>query len=247
VYAIVTLQPKCGVYLDSADFFAEEELDPAYVGSKRFPTQPPGVNRFNEWGGRVRPLPQCGLADANEVLALQLEKLHLDRQAVRTLPFLELSTLFSDEALDDLRRCFSRADTDAREGGGGGGDATEESSGGVPIVHLPKLLDTIGLACDEPTLARLAVDLDKKSDSVLTFEEFVRAVYILKEQRLVLAESLLNDAGAHGDADDEEAEEDAADIAEALQRAIDDARAYEESRGVQADGNDDEGAELYDE
>ena len=208
-------QPKCGVYTDAKEFFDEAAEDERFLAaqgaatklgrdgkpltreedrarlataaqagsaggvSPRVPRNKPGM-----------PIPRLRMEDADAVLALEIERVGLDRAAVRSLPSVSLHTLFNEASMDALRRLFAGYDHNLESGDG---------SGKVDVKHLHGMLGELGLpAMSPPVYAQLLTDLRKtsggtagskagsgasKESSLIGFKEFVQAVHLMEERR----------------------------------------------------------------
>lgn len=149
--------PKCGVYTSAQEFFDEDTTlteDPAEV---------PRIRRKK----KAVPIPELRLANPDEVLGEQIEKIQRERQAVRNLPFIELEKLFSEEGLDDLRHTFAMADV--------------EGTGKLSSSSLQGLLTELGFSVSSEELAQLLLDLDKKAGDSISFSDFVKAAHLVDE------------------------------------------------------------------
>lgn len=148
-------QPKCGVYTAAKEFFDDD------TDFNADPMTTPRITR------KTLPIPELRLANPDEVLGDEIEKIQRQRQAVRNLPFIELEKLFSEEGLDDLRRTFSMAD--------------EDGAGKLSPDRIQSLFAELGFSVSDQELARLLVDLDKSSSDHLNFSDFVKAAHLVDE------------------------------------------------------------------
>lgn len=208
-------QPRCGVYTDAKEFFDEEAEDARFQAaqgdrtalgkdgkplsreedrarlataaqagsaggvSPRVPRNKPGM-----------PIPRLRMEDADAVLAEAIERVAVDRAAVRSLPDVQLSSLFNEGSMDALRRLFAAYDHNLDTGNG---------SGQLRVAHLHPMLGELGLpAMSAPVFAQLLTDLRKTSppvgagakdsnsgsgSSTIGFKEFVQAVHLMEERR----------------------------------------------------------------
>jgi hypothetical protein len=192
-------QPKCGVYLDAKEFFDDSAEDSKYAAAlgasrARADGQPPSLGDLeaslslaarsvdpSSSSPRVprnlagMPIPRLRMMDADAVLAEEMEKVAIERAAVRALPHTGVRDLFTEESLDALRRLFAQFDSDSETGDG---------SGQVPVRHLPAMLRELALPeMAPPVHSRLMTDLRKGAKERLSFQEFVRAVHLREEER----------------------------------------------------------------
>jgi hypothetical protein len=146
--------PKCGVYCAAAEFFQDEPVPGTDQGSLR---------------SRKRPIPRLRLLDADAMLSARIEEIQKERQAVRTMPFLELEKLFTQDGLDNLRRVFSLRDNDG--------------SNFVLATELRGLLRELKFAVDDGEIAQLLVDLGKNASDHISFSEFVKAAHLMEDMK----------------------------------------------------------------
>lgn len=209
--------PRCGVYTDAKEFFDESAEDARFAAaqgaatvlgrdgkplsreedrarlataaqagsagsvSPRVPRNKPGM-----------PIPRLRMDDADAVLACEIERLGMERAAVRSLPSVSLHSLFNEGSMDALRRLFAAYDHNLDTGNG---------SGALHVKHLHAMLGELGLpAMTPPVFAQLLTDLRKtngnasaagasggaantKENSLIGFKEFVQAVHLMEERR----------------------------------------------------------------
>lgn len=160
--------PKCGIYTAASAFFDDTPDDASHPsdsdidGRSAIDSRKKALKRMRK---RLDPLPRLRLANPDEVLAVEIENIQRERQAVRNLPFMELEKLFSEQGLDDLRRIFSHYDANA--------------AGCVDVLKLKEVMLELGFSISDPELAQLLVDLGKKAGEKVNFSEFVKAAHLI--------------------------------------------------------------------
>lgn len=152
--------PKCGIYSD-ADF--AEDVDPD-TGA-RVPVDPPPPFSYNTQ--RPLEIPELSLCDPDAVLRGEIQRIRDDRDVVRSVPHLDLTEMFDSVELHSLQQAFSSIDKDG--------------NGYIHPRELRQSFDELDYVVSEEELGPLLVDLDKDADGVITFPEFVRAIYILEQ------------------------------------------------------------------
>lgn len=185
-------QPKCGVYTDASNFFqssssannsavaaaaAESRATTAAATARQNAGMPQSQAQhedeegFNPVPVQTIPIPRLRLADGDSILAEQIERIQLERQPVRNLPFLKLDRLFAESTLDSLRSVF--ADSDSNNGG----------EGFITFAQLQHILQTLAFQVHDEDIALLAVDLQKKAQDKLSFVDFVKCIYLTEQRR----------------------------------------------------------------
>jgi hypothetical protein len=123
-------------------------------------------------------VPRLALESPDEVLGLEMARVQAERQAVRSLPFLDVEAIFGPEALDGIRLVFAQFDARRRAD-----LKPEEAAAGEPAVRhtdLCALLGELGYtvgATDAASLCR-GVNQEWAAGTRLALADVVRIVYL---------------------------------------------------------------------
>ncbi len=172
-------QPRCGVFIASADFFASDDNDldadielhakPEDSRVQRQAMVEPTTNlyvprplqlasdapamspaeRRKQFQLRYRPVPQLGLDAADAVLAGEIARVREERQVVRALPYTDLEQVWGASALDGIRVVFARYDQTLKEKGASGDKAEAGREGYAHATDARAILAELGYTVNE--------------------------------------------------------------------------------------------------
>ncbi len=209
--------PRCGVFMASAEFFdskdddggdgGDVELDlPDSLISSAETVESKSLSAVS--GTRIRsmvtesytaaqrrkafrlhfrPIPALKLKHSDSILADEIAKVQRERRAARSLPFIELEKLFSEEGLADLRRIFAEAEAD-EVAGGGNGDGT------VRPTQLTTMFRELGFSLSQADLAQLLADAGKNASNRVGFRDFVKLAHLVDASKSLQAQLLASSA-----------------------------------------------------
>eukprot|EP00471_Norrisiella_sphaerica_P000711 CAMPEP_0184484854 /NCGR_PEP_ID=MMETSP0113_2-20130426/6531_1 /TAXON_ID=91329 /ORGANISM="Norrisiella sphaerica, Strain BC52" /LENGTH=378 /DNA_ID=CAMNT_0026866035 /DNA_START=194 /DNA_END=1330 /DNA_ORIENTATION=- len=141
--------PKCGIYCDAKEYLSRK----------------PNSTVKETLDTKFKPIPVLRLKDSESMLVSRIEEIERERFAVRNLPFVALEKQFTEHELDGMRRAFALIDADG--------------NGTIDSKELQRLFESIDLTATLEDIAGVLADLDKNSDSRLSFDEFVRGAHLM--------------------------------------------------------------------